>query len=174
MEIEPIRINPEDIEAVREKVADKVATFLEAVPNRVQRKLDKAIEEYLGVKTSFGRFEFHPDSVLKALIDNKTRKVVENMIDDLVWEPTEEELETIRLKALQEYKSTLQRWINSKIRDLAQKRIKQWESEFEAIQIVLDEPIREPTPEEMSDPNYGKSPLQKALLEAQIQAKIKE
>ncbi|MHA2135824.1 MAG: hypothetical protein ACW99J_18355 [Candidatus Thorarchaeota archaeon] len=178
MKIDPIIIKKKIIDETRKRVDEAVAAFLKTVPDEVNKALRGTVRSYLGIKgTSFGRIEFAKDSIVYKLISNRAKEVVEKLAGTLVWEPTAEELNKVKTEALHVYRKSLQGWVNSQMRTAAERRIKAFEEEFMGIDICL-EPVRLPTLDEMANPEYGKTELEKMLMEAQMETiekpKLKE
>jgi hypothetical protein len=173
MKIEPILITKKTINDAKLSVDAAIVQYLDKIPTIVSRILDGVVQQYLGISKSFGRVEFKHDSIVYKLINVKAKKVVEKLVDSLTWEPTPEELKKVKTAALDQYRKTLQSWINTRMRDVCEKRTKKFEEEFIGIEILLEE-LKAPTVEEMANPDYGHSELEKALMEAQIEVSEKK
>lgn len=176
---EPMKIiiNSKKIEEAQKLAEQHVVKFINEIPNNVKALLNGALADYLGVKKSFGKIEFRDNGTLmKKLISQKAQQVVTKLINNLVWEPNEDELKEIRAAALETYSEEVRNGIHWAMRDLAKDKVERWKEEFLEIDIDLSgfKPVNKPTVEELSNPKYGDSPLQKILIEAQLEEKLEE
>lgn len=153
-------------EKIQDRINRTVEDYIINIASNVRHRLDGVVDSYLGIDRSFGRVEVKNNSIIGKLVEDRARQVVSTLVGKLKWEPSEEELNRIADSMRTHYVNSIKKFIDYEVHNLAQQKAKTILSDVE-IDFVL-ESVKTPTVEEISNPEYGSTPLQRILMEAQL------
>ena len=170
----PVIIGKKEAKAIQATLDTAIVKYLEKLPVRIPRMLDKVVTAYLGFSTDgFNRIKIHDGSYISKLIDNRAEKIVQNLVGALQWRPTENELQTLEKAARDKYAASIKRRLDDCVYKAATARVEQAMEDLFTIDVVLDE-MKAPTLEEMADPEYGQTPLEELILAIEVEETLEK
>lgn len=169
-----VEVSQADFDKIEKVMADATAKFIEELPTMIQQRLQGAVAKILGFENSWGEWKVdHCNgrmSVMSEYIGNKARAAATAAVDKIDFKSTAEIDKAIK----QEYADYFKSELRERIREHAEQQVQMFLDRAARAHVIEVETLaRVPTKKEIGDPNLGKRPLEKLIMESIVTEKIK-
>lgn len=171
-----VEVSQAELDRIEKILSESTSKFIEDLPSLVRTRLEQSIAGMLGFEKNSWGGEWKVDhcngrmSVISEMVGQKARAAVATAMNEIDFKVTPEIKKAIK----EEFSEQFRREMRDKLREQVTRTIQEVLSEAASQQKIEIEVVgRVPTKKEVADPNYGKKPLEKLILEQLLSGHVK-
>lgn len=167
-----IEVSKAEFDRIEEVIASTTANFIKELPQLIEKRLQGAVAKILGFENSWGEWRIdHCNgrmSVMSEYIGQKAKEAAQAAVSKLEFKPTKE----LQAAINKEFTDQFMDIIREQLRKRAEEHVLAClDKAIEKGNLEIETLAKIPTKKEMSDPAYGKRPMEKLIMETLVASK---